>query len=125
VDTFNNLTFGELSRTSLKHFIENSNTGQWQRDITLEQILKSVDNNVVMSFKFSGMCDGLPNAKLTIFDCGNGTWNVPNIIPTDVLELSVYQYNKILADFEQTIIEPIKVIDKNITLNKNGELNGN
>lgn len=50
--------------------------------------------------------NGLPSAVLTLWSRADGYY-VPNVVPTDIAELSVTQYNDILTDFITCIVSPV------------------
>lgn len=104
--TFQNL-YIKLNNDSIESFIEkitqNCNEN-WQRDFEREENAKYFREKA-FSFKYTGKNE-LPNAGLTLFEDENGIWYVPNIIPTEMKELSIEEYNKLLVDFKVMLIEP-------------------
>jgi hypothetical protein len=50
--------------------------------------------------------DGIPSAALYLFNKDSNTWYIANIIPTDLSELTHDQYNKILLNFQEFVVEP-------------------
>ncbi len=104
--TFQNL-YIELNNYSIDSFVEkltqNCNES-WQRDFEREENAKYFREKA-FSFKYTGKNE-LPNAGLTLFEDEKGIWYVPNIIPIEMKELSIDEYNKLLVDFKKTLIEP-------------------
>ncbi len=47
----------------------------------------------------------LPNAGLTLFEKEPGVWYVPNIVPIESGQLSVDEYNKLLIDFKEALVD--------------------
>jgi hypothetical protein len=104
--TFQNL-YIKLNNDSIESFIEkitqNCNEN-WQRDFEREENAKYFREKA-FSFKYTGKNE-LPSAGLTLFENENAVWYVPNIIPIEMKELSIDEYNKLLVDFKKTLIEP-------------------
>lgn len=48
--------------------------------------------------------DGIPSATLYLFNQDNNTWYVANIIPMSLSELTHDQYNKIVLDFQEFVV---------------------
>lgn len=103
---FQNLTI-DLKGYDVSRFInkvtQNCNE-YWQRDIEREEQARYF-RETAFSFKYVSKNE-LPNAGLTLFEDENGIWYIPNIIPTEMKELSIGEYNKLLVDFKKTLIEP-------------------
>ncbi len=48
-----------------------------------------------------------PSAALFLYQQDKDTWYVSNIVPTSTSELSYDEYNKVLEDFLNSIVEPV------------------
>lgn len=104
--TFQNL-YIDLNGYDIDSFIEQltKNCGKnWKRAFEREENAKYF-NEKAFSFEYIGG-NGLPNAGLTLFENEKGIWYIPNIIPIEIRELSVDEYNKLLIDFKTSLVEP-------------------
>ena len=77
----------------------------WRRAFEREENAKYF-NEKAFAFEYIGK-DGLPNAGLTLFENERGVWYVPNIIPIKIGQLSVDEYNQLLIDFKNTLVDPV------------------
>jgi hypothetical protein len=108
--TFQNL-YIHLNEYDIETFVENLTkncNSKWKRAFEREENAKYFREK---SFSFEYVGNGeLPNAGLTLFENENGDWYVPNIIPLQIREISIDEYNKLLEDFKNTLVSP--AIDK-------------
>ena len=51
--------------------------------------------------------DALPAAGLSLFEKDEGRWYVPNVVPLEYGFLSYQQYNELLAEFAEIVLEPV------------------
>lgn len=76
----------------------------WQRRSDKEKELASLGEKY---FCFErGEKPGSPSAALFLCSKDDGTWRVANIVPVSVGQLSYKQYNEMLEDFLESIINP-------------------
>lgn len=118
--TFQNL-YIDLNGYDIESFIEQLTKNcdaNWKRAFEREENAKYFREKA-FSFEYAGG-NGLPNAGLTLFEDENGIWYVPNIIPIEIKELSIDEYNKLLVNFKTTLVEPaIQNTPITIVLTKN------
>ncbi|MCX7067949.1 MAG: hypothetical protein NTW85_09695 [Methylococcales bacterium] len=116
---FQNL-YIDLNGHDIDSFIEQltKNCGKnWKRAFEREENARYF-NEKAFSFEYIGG-NSLPNAGLTLFENEKGIWYVPNIIPIEIGELSVDEYNKLLIDFKISLVEPaIQNTSINVELTK-------
>ncbi len=85
---------------------------QWERACDSEKNARSLGESVIC-FKRIKDDDG-KSAELTLFEKKPGTLYVPNIIPIEVGEFSIAEYNEILNNFVELVLKPA-IKDTNIS----------
>ena len=96
----------DLNGQSIEILIEQltQNCGDnWRRAFEREENAKYF-NEKAFAFEYIG--NALPKAGLTVFEKEQGIWYVPNIVPVSPGQLSTNEYNKLLVNFKETLIEP-------------------
>jgi hypothetical protein len=96
-----------LNGHDIETFIEQLtiNCGKnWKRAFEREENAKYF-NEKAFAFEYIGE-NSLPNAGLSLFEKEKGIWSVPNIIPIESSQLNVDEYNKILIDFKDSLVDP-------------------
>lgn len=79
-------------------------TGHWRRRPDREKEI-ALFGDVAYSFEYRAE-DDLERAGLSLFQKEGDIWHVPNIVPLEVGQLSVDQYNRILSNFFVGIVQP-------------------
>lgn len=79
-------------------------TGRWLRKPDREQEI-ALFGDVAYCFECKAE-NGFERAGLSLFQKEGDIWNVPNIVPLEVGQLSIDQYNQILSDFFAGIVQP-------------------
>lgn len=105
--TFRNLNI-DLNGHDIESFIEQltQNCGEnWKRAFEREENAKYFKEKA-FCFEYKGNNE-LPAAGLTLFENDEGTWYVPNIVPIESSQLSIDEYNKLLIDFKNSLIDPV------------------
>ncbi len=83
--------------------LRDSENTYWRRDEEAERT-----NNLASEKPYCFVRTGdevLPSARLWLFEKGAQTWWVSNIVPTEVQQLTIDQYNAILLDFHRLLDE--------------------
>jgi hypothetical protein len=104
--TFQNLSIN-LNGYDLESFIAQltKNCGKnWKRAFEREENAKYF-NEKAFAFEYIG--ENLPNAGLTLFEKEPNIWYVPNIVPIESGQLNVDEYNKLLVDFKESLVDPV------------------
>ena len=104
--TFQNL-YIDLNGYDIESFIEQltRHCGKnWKRAFEREENAKYF-NEKTFAVEYIGE-DGLPNAGLALFEKNEGVWYVPNIVPLKSSQLSVDEYNSLLSDFKNALVDP-------------------
>lgn len=104
--TFQNL-YIHLNGYDIETFVENLTkncNSKWKRAFEREENAKYFREKA-FSFEYFGN-EELPNVGLTLFENENGDWYVPNIIPLQIREISIDEYNKLLEDFKSSLVNP-------------------
>lgn len=104
--TFQNL-YIDLNGHDIESFIGQltKNCGKnWKRAFEREENTKYF-NEKAFAFEYIGE-NGLPNAGLTLFEKDQGIWYVPNIVPIESGQINVDEYNKLLIDFKESLVDP-------------------
>lgn len=97
----------DLNGQSIEILIEQltQNCGDnWKRAFEREENAKYL-NEKAFAFEYIG--NDLSQAGLTLFEKEQGIWHVPNIVPIHSSQLSTDEYNKLLIDFKESLINPI------------------
>jgi hypothetical protein len=77
----------------------------WKRRLDKE---KDIESLIGKGFCFErGKKTKSPSAALFLFPKNDDIWHVSNIVPIDVRELSYDQYNEVLEEFLESIVEPV------------------
>lgn len=104
--TFQNL-YIDLNGYDIESFIAQltKNCGSnWKRAVEREENAKYFGEKA-FAFEYVGE-NGLPNAGLTLFEKDQGVWYVPNIVPIESGQLSIDEYNKLLINFKESLVDP-------------------
>lgn len=95
----------------------NQSVNGWQHNVEREQQLSETDMKWII---YTANIKDLPKSNLCLHKDNSTTIDVPNIVPLEISQLSVDEYNAILHNFVECILKPIQV-DDNFTfeLSKN------
>lgn len=103
--TFQNL-FIDLNGYDIEKFVDllTKNCGKnWKRAVAREENARYF-NEQAFAFDYIGENE-LQNAGLTLFEKEPSVWYVPNIVPIVSGQLSIDEYNKLLIDFKETLVD--------------------
>jgi hypothetical protein len=107
--TFRNL-YIDLNGYDIERFVGQltgyclNRAGSWKRSVEREEHARYFKEKAFV-FEYIG-ADGIINASLTLFQNDTGRWYVPNIIPIASHQLSVDEYNRLLIDFKENLVDP-------------------
>ncbi|POZ51569.1 hypothetical protein [Methylovulum psychrotolerans] len=91
--------------------------GSWKRNFEREENARYF-NEKAFAFEYIG-AEGIVSAGVTLFQNDAGLWYVPNIIPIASNQLSIDEYNKLLLDFKESLVDPVRkntpIIDVKLT----------
>lgn len=94
-------------RTALRDQLILSTTHPWRVDLerSKEFARNSTSEAEVLAFHRE-QADGLPAASLSLWGTADGYY-VPNIVPAESRKLNYEQYNAILNDFREKVLQPV------------------
>lgn len=97
-----------LNGYDVDHFIEQitASCGEnWQRALEHENNSKYFNEKKIFCFEY--LKKGLPYAELVLIEKEKNCLYVSNILPIEIGELSINEYNNLLIDFKTNVIDTI------------------
>ncbi|UEC02575.1 hypothetical protein [Burkholderia vietnamiensis] len=107
IEVFQDLSITVDDRATLRDALLDVLVAPWQRDVELEDRLRrtSVRADEMLAFRRDGDTD-VDAATLTLWPDGISSYKVTNIVPREKHQLSEHEYNAVLRDFVQKVVEP-------------------